>query len=399
MRLPTISGTRAVFFDGRDVEGGWFPNNDTLYSATWFNVGEEPLILSHPEMGERYFTFEISAFTSDNFAYVGQRTTGSSAGHFAIVGPGWSGDLPEGVVALPTCPTAWGLIAARTLVNGEEDLPAVHALQAQYKLTPLSLWGQEDAIVPENRDVYQPGEPAQDPLAPWKTLNAMLAENPPPEHHKLLLDQCARIGIGAGLDVEAQPAEVKRSLMRAAVIGVPLLRNQFLGGDWATIVNGWRYPPLTEGRSGDDFLQRAADQSLAGIVANDPDEAVYLVNFTDATGERFSPKNSYMLHFAAGELPPVDAFWSLIPYLGGEMNLVPNPADKYSIGDRTPGLVHDADGGLTLYLQPESPGEQREANWLPTSGEKDWFLILRMYRPHQEVISATWKCPGVTRVN
>ena len=276
---------------------GGCPNNDTLYSLAWLDLSEEPVILSHPDMAGRYFTFELMGFSSDNFDYVGQRTTGSKAGHFAICGPGWHGDLPPGVQATLPAPTPWVLLLGRTLVDGDADLADVHALQAQYRLTPLSLWGKPGAQAPERRDVYAPAQPAQDPLGPWKTLNAMLAENPPPPHHAVLLGQFARIGIGPGLDVDAQPEAVKKGLTRAAMTGMALLQQQFLSGDWATVVNGWRYPPAAEGRFGDDFLHRAADQSLAGITANDPAEAVYLVNFDDARGAKLSPQGRYELHF------------------------------------------------------------------------------------------------------
>ena len=375
---------------------GGCPNNDTLYSLAWLDLSEEPVILSHPDMAGRYFTFELMGFSSDNFDYVGQRTTGSKAGHFAICGPGWHGDLPPGVQATLPAPTPWVLLLGRTLVDGDADLATVHALQAQYRLTPLSLWGKPGAEVPERRDVYAPAQPAQDPLGPWKTLNAMLAENPPPPHHAVVLAQFARIGIGPGLDVDAQPEAVKKGLTRAAMTGMALLQQQFLSGDWATVVNGWRYPPAAEGRFGDDFLDRAADQSLAGITANDPAEAVYLVNFSDARGAKLSPQGRYELRFRPGDLPPVDSFWSLAAYTEQDMNLIPNPANRYSVGDRTPGLARDPDGGLRIYLQPGSPGDTREPNWLPTSAEHPWFVILRMYRPHPAVIEAKWECPGIT---
>ena len=172
----------------------------------------------------------------------------------------------------------------RVLVDGDADVPAARALQEQFRLTPLSTWGKRGVVVPGRRDVYAPVKAGQDPLGPWKTLNAMLAENPPPEHHAVVLGQFARIGVGPGLDVEAQPNVVKQGLTRAAMTGMGLLRQQFLSGEWATVVNGWRYPPPDMGHFGDDFLQRAADQSMAGITANDPAESVYLVNFTDADG-------------------------------------------------------------------------------------------------------------------
>ncbi|MFC7259817.1 DUF1254 domain-containing protein [Streptomyces lutosisoli] len=377
---------------------GGCPNNDTLYSLGWLDLTEEPLILTHPDMGERYFTFELMDFTSDTYDYVGQRTTGSKAGSFAITGPGWQGELPSGVKAVAPSPTPWILLLGRTLVDGPADLPNARALQKEYRLTPLTLWGTHGAEAPDRRDVYAPADTSKDPLAPWKTLNAMLAENPPPPHHSLVLDQFARIGIGPGLDVEAQPDQVKQGLIRAAAIGMALLRAQFASGDWTTRVNGWRYPPPEEGRFGDDFLQRAADQSLAGITANFPEEAVYLLNFEDSDGNEFAPEGRYELRFEAGDVPPVDAFWSLAAYTADDLNLIANPAGRSSIGDRTAGLQRDPGGGLTIHLQPDSPGKDKEPNWLPTSGSDRWFLILRLYRPHPSVITASWRCPGVIKV-
>ena len=378
---------------------GGCPNNDTLYSTAWLDLSEEPIILSHPDMGERYFTFELVGIDSDNIDYVGQRATGSKAGSFAIVGPDWEGELPEDVDhSLTRAHTPWILILGRTLVDGEDDAANVHELQAQYQLTPLSQWGENDATVPERRDVLAPIAPEQDQLGPFKTLNAMLEENPPPAHHDLLLNQFARIGIGPGLDIEAQPDAVKQGLMRAELLGMGLLKNQFLSGDWANIVNGWRYPPPETGRYGDDFLLRAADQSLAGITTNDPAEAVYLVNFTDSDGHKLNGNSRYELRFDADDKPPADSFWSLALY-GTDMNLVANPANRYSIGDRTAGLKTDPDGGLTIHLQVESPGGDAEANWLPSPSDGEWFVVLRMYLPRPEVIDAKWECPPITPLN
>jgi len=377
---------------------GGCPNNDTLYSIAWVHVGHDPVILSHPAMADRYFSFELIGFSSDNFGYIGQRATGSRAGHFAITGPGWSGRLPGGVRRTDAAPTPWVLVIGRTLVDGPADLERVRALQAQYRLTPLRQWGKLRARVPQRRDVYAPGDPAADPLSPWKSLNAMLAENPPPAHHAVLLRQFARVGIGPGLDVDAQPDAVKRGLLRACAVAMPLLRKQFAGGSWATRVNGWRYPPPREGRFGDDFLGRAADQSLAGIAANDPAEAVYLPAFDDADGTPLAAGKRYELRFPPGMTPPVDSFWSLTGYTVRDLNLIPNRARRYSVGDRTPGLRRDPDGGLTIRLQPDSPGPSREPNWLPTSAGQPWFVILRLYRPRAEVIGMQWRCPGIRRV-
>jgi hypothetical protein len=226
----------------------------------------------------------------------------------------------------------------------------------------------------------------------------MLSENPPPAHHAILLKQFADIGIGPGLDVEKQPEVVKQALQRAAAKGMLLLRQQFMSGVWVQrLVNGWRYPPVDEGRLGDKFLMRSADQSLVGICANDPVEAVYLVNLTDDHGDALTGAHKYELTFPKGMTPPVDAFWSLTVY-GADYNLVPNPINRYSIGDRTPGVKPNADESVTFYFQNESPGPDKESNWLPT-GSDGWFPILRLYVPRPEVVNATWECPPIKRIS
>ncbi len=375
-------------------QDGGCPNNDALYSIAWVDVTHEPVILSVPDTHDRYYTFQLAALFSDNFASVGRRTTGTKPGHYAIIGTHWQGELPAGVQALPTSPTPWVLVLGRTLVEGVEDEPNVHRLQEQYHLTPLSLYGTNHEV-PERRDVLAPGDPQQDPLAPWKLLNAVLAENPPLARHDQLMKQFATIGIGPDLDVTQQDEVTKQNLVRAALTGMQLLKQYFLSGSSTTLVHGWRYPTRKIGRAGDDFLLRAAGQSLAGIAALDPEEAVYLVNFTDESGEKLTGKHRYELHFAAGQEPPVDAFWSLTMY--ANYNLVPNPHNRYSIGDRTKGVQRDAEGGLTIYIQHESPGKDKESNWLPAP-QGEFFVVLRLYQPRAEVIEAIWEGPPLKKV-
>ncbi|MFN8483401.1 MAG: DUF1254 domain-containing protein [Anaerolineae bacterium] len=379
---------------------GGCPNNDTAYSVAWIDVSQEPIIISVPDIPtERYWTMEMFNFTSDNFAYIGKRY-GTRGGHYLVAGPNWQGEMPTGVSRVwPDSPTPWFCILGRTVVNGVEDLPNVHAIQAQYKLTPLSAWGQPESEIPDRRDVYKPALSlvgSDDPLGPWKTLNAMLAENPPSPHHAVLLQQFAQIGVGPGLDVEQQPQVVKDALMRAAGKGMLLLRQQFMSGEWAIVCNGWRYPGPKMGRFGDDFLKRAADQSLVGVTANDPQEAVYLFTTVDDHGEPLTGTHKYELIFPAGMEPPVDAFWSLTVY-GADYNLVPNEINRYSIGDRTPGVKKNADGSTTFFFQADSPGADKESNWLPT-GNAAWFPVLRLYMPHPEIVNATWECPPMKRV-
>jgi hypothetical protein len=377
--------------------GGGCPDIDTLVSVAWVDLSDEPVILSHPKMGGRYFAFELRGFSSDDFGYIGQRTTGSKGGSFALVGPGWKGELPRGVrKSIRPAPTPWILVIGRTRVEGAADALNVQALQRKYKLTPLSRWGKQRAKAPKRHDVPKPITAEQHPLGPWLTLNAMLAENPPSAQHDVLLKQFVRLGIGPGLDVTAAPEPVRQSLIRAGATGTALLKEQFLGTSWATVVNGWRYPPSEETRFGDDFLQRAANQTLGGVAAGDPAEAVHLIGFADIDGNALSADARYELHFDGDDLPPVDAFWSLTGYTP-DMNLIPNPLGRYTIGDRTEGLVTDPDGGLTIFLQTRPPGADREPNWLPIPAQGGWFAILRLYRPHPEVADAKWQCPGIVR--
>jgi hypothetical protein len=376
-------------------QDGGSPNNDTMYSVAWVDVSEEPVILTHPDIpDDRYYSFEISAIHSDNFAYVGRRVTGNKAGNYAIIGPGWEGQLPDGVTALPQSPTPWVLILGRTLVDGPDDVSNVQALQKEYRLTPLSLWGT-DREVPERRDVLHPFDQEKDPLAPWKTLNAVLAENPPRAKHEQLIKQFATIGIGPGLDVEKQDEVTKKNLARTAAAGRKLLNENIQSGWSTTTVNGWRFLNRRIGRAGDDFLLRAAWQSLLGIVCNDPEESVYVGCYTDGDGEPLTGANRYEVHFAPGQEPPVDAFWSLTMY--SNYNLVPNPSDRYSLGDRSKGLKRDSDGGLTIYVQHDSPGEEKESNWLPAP-EGPFNLYMRMYQPRPEVVNAEWEAPPLRKV-
>jgi hypothetical protein len=393
------------FYNVRDLataeyRDGGSPNNDTLYSIAWVDVTKEPVILAHPEMGDRYFTFELAGIDSDNFAYVGKRTTGGSAGNFAIVGPEWDGTLPADVQSLAPSRTNGVLILGRTLVDGQADLPAVHGLQDQYTLVPLSLWGDKDGVLPESRDVWRPVDPATDPLAEWKTMTRAMTEDAPESRLAELVDLFGRLGIGPGGDPEKMDDGTRRGLARASVDGRALLNEVVRSGDLGKRVNGWNIPPSAMGRAGlvDDFLLRGAVQCLGGIVANDPEEAVYFNTTLDSAGQAFDGTRQYTLRFPPGQLPQVNAFWSLTIY-DPTYNLVDNPLNRYSIGNRTPDLQQDSDGGLTIHIQCGSPGEDKEANWLPGPMNGSFMLILRTYLPGPEIVEQKWAPPGVVSVS
>lgn len=377
---------------------GGSPNNDTLYSIAWVDLAAEPVILSHPDMGERYFTFELACLDSDNFAYVGKRTTGGRAGSFALVGPHWSGTLPAGVQALPPSRTSSVLIFGRTLVDGPADVPAVNRLQDQYSLVPLSLWGRPGVELPERRDVWRPLDAKDDALADWKTMNRAMTEDPPEPRLAQLVAWFGQVGVGPGRDIDALDDASKRGLARAAVDGRRLLNDAIRSGELGKRVNGWSIPPRTFGRAGlvDDFLLRGSLQCLGGIIANEPEEAVYFNSARDSAGEPFDGGRAYTMRFQPGGLPQVDAFWSLTLY-DPTYNLTPNPIDRYSIGNRTAGLRPDADGGLTIRIQSASPGPALEANWLPCTAAGPFSLVLRTYMPGADIVEQRWAPPPVVR--
>jgi hypothetical protein len=383
--------------DASSRDGG-APNQDTLYSMAWVDVSKEPIILSHPDMGNRYFTFELASIDSDNFAYVGQRTTGGNAGSYAIVAPGWQGTLPDGVKALPPSRTPSVLILGRTLIDGAADAPAVHALQDQYTLTPLSFWGKKNTKLPESRDVWKPFDPKTDPLAEWKTMNRAMTENPPEPRLAKLVELFSKVGVGPGQDIDKQDDATKRGLARAAIDGRKLLNDVIVSGALGKRVNNWSIPPKTFGRAGlaDDFLLRGSVQCLGGIIANEPDEAVYYNTTMDGSGNPFDGAKVYTIRFAPGQLPKVNGFWSITLY-DPTYNFTDNPIDRYSIGDRTQGLKKDSDGGLTIYIQSTSPDDGKDSNWLPSTKSGPFVLVMRTYMPGTDIVEQKWAPPPVVK--
>lgn len=283
----------------------------------------------------------MASFNSDNFAYVGKRTTGSKAGSWAITGPDWNGTLPDGVNKLPPSPTDFALIFGRTAVSGQGDVKGANVAQDTYKLTPLSQWGEENADVAKSRDVPAPFSTDSDPLAVWKTINRAMVRNPPLDQHQVLMGMFEGIGVGPGLDVDAMDEATKMGLARAATDGLEMMQSMLATGLGAPKVNGWSFPPNTMGRAmiKNDF-NTLSIQSLGGIVANDPKEAVYINTHSDAGGETLSGENNYVLRFEAGQLPEVEYFWSLpcmiSPTIWLRTRLTVGRSDLWAVGIQWP---------------------------------------------------------------
>ncbi len=390
----------ASLLTNADWKDGGAPNNDTLYSMAWLHVTDEPVILSVPPM-DRYYTFELSGFDSDNFAYVGELSHGRQGGDYALLPKGWKGDLPEGVSAVAEAPSPWVLVIGRTYVAGEEDIPAVRALQQQYKWRFLSQFGQEEASPPQP-EVFKPYDKSvtsiDDPMAVWKTINRALTENPPVSGETALMSFFREINVGPNFDVDALDDASKRGLARAAVDGFKQIQRMQMSGAGSAVLksNGWIYS-LELGRSGlnGDFATRTLHQSYSGIVANDAEEAIYFGGFVGSDGQRLQGSKRYQINMPAGTEPDVNAFWSITMY-GPDTNMVANEIDRYAIGDRTPNLVRGADGSLSLLLQSERP-DQLDSNWLPTP-EGPFWLVLRAYLPGESMMKGEWQPPVISVV-
>ncbi|MFM7974076.1 MAG: DUF1254 domain-containing protein [Pirellula sp.] len=382
-------------------KGAGGTNNDTPYSMAFVDLSKEPVILSHPDMGDRYFYFQLAQCDNDNFAAVGKRTTGSKAGNFALVGPKWEGTLPDDVKALPRSQTSLVFIMGRTLMkdNGPDALE-VNQLQDQYKLTPLSYWGKKEAYVPQNHDVWKPYDIKTDPLAEYKTMNRAMAEFGVDPRYKNYLGLFATIGVGPGLDPEELDEATKRGLARAAkdamnfMIEMNKSSRPFMG----VSKDGWDISDKNFGKCGreNDFMRRASI-CFAGFVSPEKEEATYYQSNTDVAGNLYDGSKNYSLHFAPGTLPDVKDFWSITMYsmATGVFNLVDNPINRYSLGDRSPGLKYDADGGLTIYIGPISPGGDKESNWLPSAPSGPYTLTFRTYGAGKDILDQKWFPPGL----
>ncbi len=356
------------------------PNNDTLYSQSFLDLSRGPVVLEVPEVAERYYTFALMDFYSNNFAYVGTRTTGTAAGKHLVAGPGWRGTAPDGmhVIASPTN-AVWML--GRILVTSPEDLPRVRTLQDRLKLYSLSESGPAPVF---DGPPLAPG----DPWGYVAIVNHALTENPPPARDAAAVARFAAIGVGPGLrfDRDRISAEQQAAIVAGIKEGERLVAAKELSG---TVVQGWSYPTQGMGNFGADFLLRAGT-ALKLLAALEPAEAVYL----SYVGEPLDGSRRYRLRFDAGRLPPVHAFYEAMP--DKRLFFADNPIKRYAIGDRTPGLRVGANGSLDIDIRHDSPGTERESNWLPAPAGP-FALVLRAYVPKPELLDGRYRLPALER--
>ncbi len=386
----------------RDVTA---PNADTLYTTAWVDVGQEPWVLSLPDAQDRYYLFPMLDGWTDVFQVPGKRTTSTGAQTYAITGPGWKGKLPPGVTQYKS-PTAIVWLLGRIYCTGTpEDYAAVHQLQDQISLVPLSAYGKP----------YTPPPGTVDPSVDMKTavreqVNALTADdyfnllaklmkdNPPAAADAPMLKKMAKLGI-----VPGQPFDSSKlgPLAKEAFDTVPKIANEkimlwmkegILAGD-LKLEHGWVFTTKT-GLYGVNYIQRALITAI-GLGANRPQDAVYPTSEGPSVASSYTGEKKYVMHFDKGQLPPAKGFWSLTMY-DKDYFFVQNPINRQSISARQ-NLKSNADGSVDLYIQNESPGDDKASNWLPAPKDK-FILMMRLYWPEEtapSILDGSWIIPPV----
>ncbi|ADJ27130.1 DUF1254 domain-containing protein [Nitrosococcus watsonii] len=377
-------------------------NFDTLYSFAWLDVSKEPMVISLPDMHGRYYLMPMLDMWTDVFAVPGTRTTGDKAGNYAIAAADWSGKLPPGVelIHAPT-PIVW--VMGRTQTNGPSDLDHVRKVQDAYKLTPLSQWGK-NYTPPEQSPVDTSIDNTTPPLVQVNRMSGvelltrlarLLKTFPPHASDYPILHRMAAVGFKPGQDFNADKlsSEVIKNINTAAVEAKTELQGLVAKGKLGVTKNGWNYA-TNLGNYGTDYQLRAM-VAMAGLGANLGKDAIYLNAFADADGNPTTGEHDYAIHFDNGKLPPANAFWSLTMYdMDGFQ--VPNPINRFAIGDRDE-LKFNNDGSLDIYIQHQSPGKDKESNWLPAP-EGPFQVMLRMYSPKASVFKTGLDLPPITKV-
>lgn len=358
------------------------PNNDTLYSSAWLDLTKGPVTLTAPPTGDRYISIAGMNMFTDNDFVLGTRTSGGAGGRYTIVGPGQAGSGPN-VVRLTT-PHGW--LLARILVDGQDDLPAVHRIQ-----DGLILKGPAGLAPPPAYATRQ-----SPPLEYFASVAELLKNDPPPATDGALFAGVAPLGLTAAGAFE--PKRFDAAALAEIKAGVAEARLALMAVRPGAAVDGWSYPRSTLGFYNQDYRFRAA-VALMGLAALPPAEAMYMQPALPGSGRMIDGPGPWKLHFPAGRLPPVDAFWSLTMYEAtpdGQFFLVDNPVGRYAIGDRTPGLKTAADGSLTLWIARADPGGERSANWLPAPASGPFSLSLRAYLPKEDLRDGRYRLPPLS---
>jgi hypothetical protein len=374
---------------------------DTLFATAWADLDEEPLVLSVPDTGGRYYVIALFDMWSNVFASIGKRTTGTEAAPFLIAGPRWQGTPPAGVAKTCRSPTRFVWVNGQMQADGPEDCVEVSKLQQQYKLTPLSAWGTEwsppaDVPLPPGTD----STPALQRLAQMDAdaffgrLARLMKDNPPAPADRKRVSTLKAIGIEPGKDF--QRVDVDPRIAKGLQRSMSTLRLLQKAVKRLKTKNGWIVIPENFANYGTDYMTRAGI-SLIGLGGIWRQDVVYPTAFVDGRRKTLDGANRYLLHFDAGRTPPTNATWSVSMY-DPDGFYVPNAIDRYNVAAWMP-LTYNADGALDIYIQAESPGEEKEPNWLPAPATGPFTLTVRIYWPRDAVLDGAYTVPPVTRVD
>jgi hypothetical protein len=386
------------------------PNFDTLYSIAYLDMTKEPVVVSVPDTNGRYYLLPMLDMWSDVFASPGWRTTGTQAGTFLVTPPGWRPDLRDrfiGAFKLPKetqrieAPTPYVWIIGRTKTDGPPDYDAVHKIQAGFRITLLSNWGKSpkptQATIDPSVDMKTPPKNQVDTMPAGKYFAyaaELLKLQPPHITDEPIIAQMKRIGIEPGKSFDiAQVAPA----MQKALESAPQEAQKLM--EWkiptlARVANGWSLNTDTMGVYGNYYLKRAII-AQAGLGANLPEDAIYPLNIGDESGKPLDGANAYKINFEKGTTPPVNAFWSITLYDPDGFQ-VANGLNRFAVSSWMP-FNYNADGSLDLYFQNESPGKDKEANWLPAP-KGPFNLTMRLYAPKSDALTGKWNPPPVTRM-
>jgi hypothetical protein len=375
------------------------PNFDTLYSSAFLDMTKEPMIVSAPDTGGRYYLLPMLDMWSDVFASPGWRTTGTKAANFLVTPPGWNGTVPDDMTQIPA-PTPYVWIIGRTKTDGPSDYDAVHKIQAGYKITPLSQWGKATqpitANIDSSVDMKTPPKVQVDTM-PASKFFAYAAEllkvDPPHITDQPMVAQLKKIGIepGKSFDLDKAAPAIRDGLASAPEDAQKLMAWKM--PTLARVTNGWSMNTDVMGVYGNWYLKRAIIKQW-GLGANLPEDAIYPTNLADESGKPLDGASKYVLHFDKGQTPPADAFWSVTLY-DDQGFQVANSVNRFNLSGWMP-LKYNADGSLDLYFQNEGPGSDKEANWLPAP-KGAFNLLMRLYAPRSEALTGKWNPPPVTR--
>lgn len=374
------------------------PNADTLYSSLWFDVSKEPLVINIPATAGRYYLMPMLDMWTDIFTSPGSRTSGDGKQTFVLANNTWAGKTPKNATLIRT-PTNSGWILGRINTDGTDDYPNVWKLQEQLSAIPLSKYGKnytpKKNVVDPKQDMSSPSDQIRKMSARdfFSMFCAVSKNNPPHSNDNPILLRMSRIGIEPGKTFNVTNPEILKAIDNAPVIGID--RIQQIVTVSGVYINGWCVNLTAIGTYGTDYIDRAGIAQF-GLGANTIEDAVYPTAFAEQSGEKFLGTNKYVLHFDKGQTPPINGFWSLTMYNDKQL-FAANSINRYAIGNRNP-LTYNADGSLDIYIQRQSPGADKESNWLPTPEAGEFTMNLRLYWPKFTVLNQSWSPPPVQQI-